>query len=138
MIMDSLRYWIEEMHVDGFRFDMAPVLVRDDKDIDMLSSFMQIIYQDPLISQVKLMAEPWDIGNEGNQVGNFPSGWAEWNGKFRDCVRDHWLGEKVVRCDEFAQRFTGSPDLYKNDYRRPTASINIITVHDGFTLTDLW
>ncbi len=136
MIMDSLRYWIEEMHVDGFRFDMAPVLVRDDQDIDMLSAFMKIIYQDPVISQVKLIAEPWDIGNEGNQVGNFPSGWAEWNGKFRDCVRDHWRGKGCI-LSEFANRFTGSPDLYKNDYRRPTASINIITVHDGFTLTDV-
>ena len=136
LIMDSLRYWILEMHVDGFRFDMAPVLARELKDVNMLSSFMDIIYQDPIISQAKLIAEPWDLGNDGNQVGNFPPGWVEWNGKFRDCVRDQWLRQGCP-LGEFAKRFTGSPDIYRNDYRRPTASINLITAHDGFTLNDL-
>lgn len=136
MVMDSLRYWILEMHVDGFRFDLAPVLARELHEVDRLSSFFDIIHQDPVISQVKLIAEPWDIGEGGYQVGKFPPGWAEWNGKYRDCMRDFWRGANSM-LSEFAERFTGSSDLYKKDYRRPTASINFITAHDGFTLHDL-
>jgi glycogen operon protein len=136
LIMDSLRYWILEMHVDGFRFDLAPTLARELHDVDRLSAFFDIIHQDPVISQVKLIAEPWDVGEGGYQVGNFPPGWAEWNGKYRDCIRDYWRGAESM-LGEFAERFTGSPDLYKDDYRRPTASINFITAHDGFTLNDL-
>ncbi|HYH15470.1 MAG TPA: glycogen debranching protein GlgX, partial [Flavisolibacter sp.] len=136
LIMDSLRYWILEMHVDGFRFDLAPTLARELHDVDRLSAFFDIIHQDPIISQVKLIAEPWDVGEGGYQVGNFPPGWAEWNGKYRDCIRDYWRGAESM-LGEFAERFTGSPDLYKDDYRRPTASINFITAHDGFTLNDL-
>jgi glycogen operon protein len=136
LIMDSLRYWILEMHVDGFRFDLAATLARELHEVDRLSAFFDIIHQDPVISQVKLIAEPWDIGEGGYQVGKFPPGWAEWNGKYRDCIRDYWRGADSV-IGEFALRFTGSPDLYKEDYRRPTASINFITAHDGFTLNDL-
>jgi isoamylase len=136
MIMDSLRYWILEMHVDGFRFDLASTLARELHEVDRLGSFFDIIHQDPIISQVKLIAEPWDIGEGGYQVGNFPPGWAEWNGKYRDCMRDYWRGADSV-LSEFALRFTGSPDLYKEGYRKPTASINFITAHDGFTLHDL-
>lgn len=136
MIMDSLRYWIIEMHVDGFRFDLASTLARELHEVDRLGSFFDIIHQDPVISQVKLIAEPWDIGEGGYQVGKFPPGWAEWNGKYRDCLRDYWRGADSV-LGEFAERFTGSSDLYKDDYRRPTASINFITAHDGFTLNDL-
>ena len=136
LIMDSLRYWILEMHVDGFRFDLASTLARELHEVDRLSSFFDIIHQDPVISQVKLIAEPWDIGEGGYQVGNFPPGWAEWNGKYRDCIRDYWRGAESM-LGEFAARFTGSPDLYKEDYRRPTASINFVTAHDGFTLHDL-
>ena len=136
MIMDSLRYWILEMHVDGFRFDLASTLARTLHETDNLSSFFNIIHQDPVISQVKLIAEPWDIGDEGYRVGKFPAGWAEWNGMYRDCIRDYWRGADK-QLAEFALRFTGSPDLYKGDYRRPTASINFITAHDGFTLHDL-
>jgi isoamylase len=135
-IMDSLRYWITEMHVDGFRFDLAATLARELHEVNRLSGFFDIIYQDPIISQVKLIAEPWDIGEDGYQVGNFPPGWGEWNGKFRDCVRDYWIGSNSM-LGEFGQRFTGSPDLYQEDYRKPTASINFITAHDGFTLNDL-
>lgn len=135
-IMDSLRYWITEMHVDGFRFDLAATLARELHEVNMLGGFFDIIYQDPVISQVKLIAEPWDVGEDGYQVGNFPSGWAEWNGKFRDCIRDYWIGADSM-LGEFGQRFTGSPDLYQEDYRKPTASINFITAHDGFTLNDL-
>jgi isoamylase len=135
-IMDSLRYWITEMHVDGFRFDLAATLARELHEVNRLSGFFDIIYQDPTISQVKLIAEPWDVGEDGYQVGNFPPGWAEWNGKFRDCIRDYWIGADSM-LGEFGQRFTGSPDLYQEDYRKPTASINFITAHDGFTLTDL-
>lgn len=135
-IMDSLRYWITEMHVDGFRFDLAATLAREFHDVDRLSGFFDIMYQDPIISQVKLIAEPWDIGEGGYQVGNFPPGWAEWNGKFRDCIRDYWIGADSM-LGEFGLRFTGSPDLYQDDNRRPTASINFITAHDGFTLNDL-
>jgi isoamylase len=136
LIMDSLRYWILEMHVDGFRFDLASTLARELHEVDRLSSFFDIIHQDPVISQVKLIAEPWDIGEGGYQVGNFPPGWAEWNGKYRDCMRDFWRGADSM-LSEFAERFTGSSDLYQNDNRRPTASINFITAHDGFTLHDL-
>lgn len=136
LIMDSLRYWILEMHVDGFRFDLAATLARELHEVDRLGSFFDIIHQDPVISQVKLIAEPWDIGDGGYQVGKFPPGWAEWNGLYRDCMRDFWRGEDSM-LGEFAQRFTGSSDLYQNDYRRPTASINFITAHDGFTLHDL-
>lgn len=136
LIMDSLRYWITEMHVDGFRFDLAATLARELHEVDRLSAFFDIIQQDPVISQVKLIAEPWDLGEGGYQVGNFPLGWAEWNGKYRDCVRDYWRGAESM-LSEFAERFTGSSDLYQDDYRKPTASINFVTAHDGFTLHDL-
>jgi len=136
LIMDSLRYWITEMHIDGFRFDLASALARELHGVDKLSSFFDIIHQDPIISQVKHIAEPWDVGEGGYQVGNFPAGWTEWNGKYRDCMRDYWRGENSMLA-EFAERFTGSSDLYQDDYRRPTASINFITAHDGFTLNDL-
>jgi isoamylase len=136
IIMDSLRYWILDMHIDGFRFDLAATLARELHEVDRLSSFFDIIHQDPVISQVKLIAEPWDIGEGGYQVGNFPPGWAEWNGKYRDCIRDYWRGADSM-LGEFAQRFTGSPDLYQSDWRRPTASVNFVTAHDGFTLNDL-
>lgn len=136
LIMDSLRYWILEMHVDGFRFDLAATLARELHEVDQLSAFFDIIHQDPVISQVKLIAEPWDVGEGGYQVGKFPPGWCEWNGLYRDCIRDYWRGSPS-RLGDFAYRFTGSPDLYENGYRRPTASINFITAHDGFTLHDL-
>ncbi|KQS30948.1 glycogen debranching protein GlgX [Dyadobacter sp. Leaf189] len=136
LIMDSLRYWITEMHVDGFRFDLASTLARTLHETDNLGSFFNIIHQDPVISRVKLIAEPWDIGDSGYMVGKFPPGWAEWNDMFRDEVRDFWRGEEVS-LSTFANRFTGSPDLYRGDYRRPTASINFVTAHDGFTLHDL-
>lgn len=136
MIMDSLRYWIQEMHVDGFRFDLASALARELHDVDKLSSFFDVIHQDPIISQVKLIAEPWDIGEGGYQVGEFPPGWAEWNGKYRDCMRDFWIGADSM-IGEFANRLTGSSDLYQGDNRRPSASVNFITAHDGFTLQDL-
>ena len=135
LMMDSLRYWILEMHVDGFRFDLAATLARELHEVNRLSAFFDIIHQDPVISQVKLIAEPWDIGEDGYQVGKFPPGWAEWNGKFRDDIRDYWNGSENMLAD-FAGRITGSSDLYE-DYRRPTASINFITAHDGFTLHDL-
>jgi isoamylase len=134
--MDSLRYWILEMHIDGFRFDLASTLARELHEVDRLSSFFDIIHQDPVISQAKLIAEPWDIGEGGYMVGNFPPGWAEWNGKYRDCMRDYWRGADSM-LSEFADRLTGSSDLYKNDYRHPTASVNFVTAHDGFTLNDL-
>jgi isoamylase len=136
LMMDSLRYWILDMHVDGFRFDLASTLARELHEVDKLSAFFDIIYQDPIISQVKLIAEPWDVGEGGYQVGQFPPGWAEWNGKYRDCIRDYWRGADSM-LGEFAQRFTGSPDLYQGNDRSPTASINFITAHDGFTLNDL-
>ena len=136
LLMDSLRYWIIEMHVDGFRFDLAATLARELHEVNRLSAFFDIIHQDPVISQVKLIAEPWDIGEGGYQVGKFPPGWAEWNGKYRDCMRDYWRGADSM-LGEFALRFTGSPDLYESDYRKPTASVNFITAHDGFTLHDL-
>ena len=136
LIMDSLRYWVQEMHVDGFRFDLASTLARELHDVDKLSVFFNLIQQDPVISQVKLIAEPWDVGEGGYQVGNFPPLWTEWNGKYRDCIRDFWRGENRT-LSEFASRFTGSSDLYENTSRLPFASINFITAHDGFTLLDL-
>jgi glycogen operon protein len=136
LIMDSLRYWVLEMHVDGFRFDLASTLARELHEVDRLSSFFDIIQQDPVISQVKLIAEPWDVGEGGYQVGNFPPQWAEWNGKYRDCVRDFWRGTDQTLA-EFCYRFAGSSDLYETTGRRPYASINFITAHDGFCLEDL-
>jgi isoamylase len=136
LIMDSLRYWATEMHVDGFRFDLASALARDLYDVDKLSTFFELVQQDPIVSQVKLIAEPWDVGPGGYQVGNFPPQWTEWNGKYRDTVRDFWRGEPST-LGEFASRFTGSADLYEHSGRRPVASINFITAHDGFTLADL-
>ncbi|CAB0974651.1 glycogen debranching enzyme GlgX [Corynebacterium diphtheriae] len=136
MIMDSLRYWVSEMHVDGFRFDLASTLARELHDVDKLATFFDLVQQDPIVSQVKLIAEPWDVGEGGYQVGNFPPLWTEWNGKYRDTVRDFWRGEPST-LGEFASRLTGSSDLYANNGRRPTASINFITAHDGFTLNDL-
>ena len=136
LIMDSLRYWVLEMHVDGFRFDLAATLARELHDVDRLSAFFDIIQQDPVVSQVKLIAEPWDVGEGGYQVGNFPPLWSEWNGKYRDTVRDFWRGTNQTLA-EFAYRFTGSSDLYQGTARRPSASINFITAHDGFTLRDL-
>jgi glycogen operon protein len=136
LIMDSLRYWVTEMHVDGFRFDLASTLAREFYDVDRLSTFFDLVQQDPVISRVKLIAEPWDVGPGGYQVGNFPPLWTEWNGKFRDTVRDFWRGEPGT-LGEFGSRLTGSSDLYQADGRRPHASINFVTAHDGFTLTDL-
>src|SRR5699024_370994 len=136
LIMDSLRYWITEMHVDGFRFDLAATLARQFHEVDKLSSFFDIIQQDPVISQTKLIAEPWDLGTGGYQVGGFPPLWTEWNGKYRDTVRDFWRGEPST-LGEFASRLTGSSDLYEQTGRTPVASINFVTAHDGFTLADL-
>jgi glycogen operon protein len=136
LVMDSLRYWVNDMHVDGFRFDLASTLARDDKGVNKLHAFFEIIHQDPVLSQVKLIAEPWDVGEGGYQVGNFPVLWAEWNGKYRDEVRRFWKGDEG-RIGEIAYRLTGSPDLYQHSGRRPYASINFITAHDGFTLNDL-
>lgn len=136
LIMDSLRYWVLEMHVDGFRFDLASALARELYEVDKLGSFFDIIHQDPVISQVKLIAEPWDLGEGGYQVGNFPVLWTEWNGKYRDCVRRYWRCDPGVR-PEFATRVSGSSDLYATSGRRPYASINFVTCHDGFTLEDL-
>jgi len=133
--MDSLRYWVLEMHVDGFRFDLASALARELWDVNRLSAFFDTIHQDPVLSQVKLIAEPWDLGAGGYQVGNFPVLWTEWNGKYRDAMRDFWIGHGTVA--EFARRFSGSSDLYEEDGRHPSASINFITAHDGFTLADL-
>ena len=136
LIMDSLRYWVSEMHVDGFRFDLASTLAREFSDVDRLATFFDLVQQDPIVSQVKLIAEPWDVGENGYQVGNFPNLWSEWNGKYRDTMRDFWRGEPST-LGEFASRLTGSSDLYQHNGRRPTASINFITAHDGFTLNDL-
>ena len=136
LIMDSLRYWVTEMHVDGFRFDLAATLAREFYDVDRLSTFFELVQQDPVVSQVKLIAEPWDIGPGGYQVGNFPPQWTEWNGKYRDTVRDFWRGEPAT-LGEFASRLTGSADLYETSGRRPVASINFVIAHDGFTLADL-
>jgi len=136
IIMDSLRYWVTEMHVDGFRFDLAASLAREFHEVDRLGAFFDIIHQDPVISQVKLIAEPWDLGEGGYQVGNFPVGWTEWNGKYRDAIRRFWKGDSGVM-SELATRLCGSSDLYESSGRRPSASINFVTAHDGFTLHDL-
>ena len=136
LIMDSLRYWVIEMHVDGFRFDLAASLARQFHEVDRLSAFFDLVQQDPVVSQVKLIAEPWDVGPGGYQVGNFPPRWTEWNGKYRDTVRDYWRGEPGS-IGEFAARLSGSSDLYESDGRAPYASINFVTAHDGFTLSDL-
>jgi|HubBroStandDraft_2_1064218.scaffolds.fasta_scaffold40834_1 isoamylase len=136
LIMDSLRYWVLEMHVDGFRFDLAATLARELHEVDRLGAFLDIIHQDPVLSQVKLIAEPWDVGEGGYQVGNFPVGWAEWNDRYRDTVRAYWKGDGGVAGD-LAYRITGSSDLYAHSGRRPYASINFVTAHDGFTLQDL-
>ena len=136
LIMDSLRYWVTEMHVDGFRFDLAAALARSLHEVDRLSSFFTVIHQDPILSQVKLIAEPWDVGEGGYQVGNFPNRWAEWNGRYRDAIRRFWKGEGGQTA-ELGYRLTGSSDLYENEGRRPYSSINLVTAHDGFTLRDL-
>ena len=136
LLMDSLRYWVTDMHVDGFRFDLAATLARGLHDVDRLSAFFDLIQQDPVVCQAKLIAEPWDVGEGGYQVGNFPPLWCEWNGKYRDCVRDYWRSQDQT-LGEFAYRFTGSSDLYEGTGRRPYASINFVTAHDGFTLRDL-
>ncbi|MEN0128787.1 MAG: glycogen debranching protein GlgX [Brevundimonas sp.] len=136
LIMDSLRYWVTEMHVDGFRFDLAATLARQFHEVDRLSAFFDLVHQDPIVSQVKLIAEPWDIGDGGYQVGGFPPLWSEWNGKYRDTVRDFWRGEPST-LGEFASRLSGSSDLYEHTGRRPIASVNFVTAHDGFTLADL-
>ncbi|MEZ6060381.1 MAG: glycogen debranching protein GlgX [Planctomycetaceae bacterium] len=136
LIMDSLRYWVQEMHVDGFRFDLCSALARELHDVDKLSAFFDIILQDPVISQVKLIAEPWDLGSGGYQVGNFPHLWSEWNGKYRDTIRRFWAGDGGA-VNEFATRLTGSSDLFEHNGRRPYASINFVTAHDGFCLRDL-
>jgi glycogen operon protein len=136
LVMDSLRYWTEVMHVDGFRFDLAPALARELHDVGKLGAFFDIVMQDPALSRAKLIAEPWDLGEGGYQVGNFPGGWGEWNGKYRDCIRRFWKGSGGTT-SEFATRITGSSDLYEWSGRRPHASINFVTAHDGFTLADL-
>jgi isoamylase len=136
LVMDSLRYWVQEMHVDGFRFDLAWALARELHEVNRLSSFFDAIHQDPVVSSVKLIAEPWDIGEGGYQVGNFPILWTEWNGRYRDSVRRYWRGDDSY-ASEMGYRLTGSSDLYEEDGRRPHASINFVTAHDGFTLTDL-
>jgi glycogen operon protein len=135
LIMDSLRYWVIDCHIDGFRFDLASALAREFFDVDRLSAFFDVIHQDPVLSQVKLIAEPWDVGPGGYQVGNFPILWSEWNGIYRDTMRDFWRGH--ANCGEFASRLSASADLYQSDGREPFASINFITAHDGFTLCDL-
>ncbi|MBC7291945.1 MAG: glycogen debranching protein GlgX [Actinotalea sp.] len=136
LLMDSLRYWVNEMHVDGFRFDLASTLARQFHEVDRLSAFFDLVQQDPVVSQVKLIAEPWDVGEGGYQVGGFPPLWSEWNGKYRDTVRDYWRGEPATLA-EFASRLSGSSDLYEHTGRKPIASINFVTAHDGFTLRDL-
>ena len=136
LVMDSLRYWVTEMHVDGFRFDLAATLARELYDVNRLSAFFDIIHQDPVLNRIKLIAEPWDIGEGGYQVGNFPVLWCEWNGKYRDVARDYWRSQEAT-LGEFAARLTGSADLYQDDGRKPYASINFVTAHDGFTLRDL-
>jgi len=136
LIMDSLRYWVLEMHVDGFRFDLASTLARELFAVNKLGAFFDIIHQDPVLSQIKLIAEPWDVGEGGYQVGNFPVLWTEWNGRYRDAVRRFWKGDGAT-ASEFATRLSGSSDLYEQSGRRPYASINFVTCHDGFTLKDL-
>jgi len=132
MIMDSLRYWVLEMHVDGFRFARAAALARQFYDVDRLSAFFDLVQQDPVVSQVKLIAELWDVGEGGYQVGNFPPLWSEWNGRYRDTIRDFWRGQPAT-LKEVAHRLTGSSDLYQQDSRRPVASVNFVTCHDGLT-----
>ena len=134
LVMDSLRYWITEMHVDGFRFDLASVLARELDTMNQLSAFFDLVQQDPVVSQVKLIAEPWDVGEGGYQIGNFPPLWTEWNGKYRDGIRDFWRGQHAT-LREFAIRLTGSSDLYQHYSRRPLASVNFVTCHDGFKWT---
>jgi isoamylase len=134
--MDALRYWTQEMHVDGFRFDLATALGRGTNDFDPIGAFLQAVGQDPVLAGVKLIAEPWDVGAGGDGAGDFPAGWSEWNGRYRDAVRDFWRGQDAM-LPEFATRVADSADLYGHGGRRPTASINIVTVHDGFTLADL-
>jgi len=136
LLMDSLRYWVVEMHVDGFRFDLASALACELYEVNRLSAFFDVVHQDPVLSQVKLIAEPWDLGEGGYQVGNFPVLWTEWNGRYRDAVRAYWKGEGGL-IGELAYRLTGSSDLYERSGRRPYASINFVTCHDGFTLADL-
>ncbi|RYZ58335.1 MAG: glycogen debranching enzyme GlgX, partial [Proteobacteria bacterium] len=136
LLMDSLRYWVTEMHVDGFRFDLASALARELHEVDQLGAFFDTIYQDPTLATVKLIAEPWDLGDGGYQVGNFPVGWTEWNGKYRDSVRKYWKGDSGMR-NEIATRLGGSADLYEHTGRLPSSSINFVTAHDGFTLHDL-
>jgi isoamylase len=136
LLMDSLRYWVTEMHVDGFRFDLASALARELRDVNQLGPFFDLIYQDPVLAPIKLIAEPWDLGEGGYQVGNFPQGWTEWNGKYRDAVRRFWKGDEGL-CSEIATRLNGSADLYERSQRLPSASINFVTAHDGFTLHDL-
>ena len=135
-MMDSLRYWVLEMHVDGFRFDLAASLASQFHEVDKLSAFFDLIHQDPVISQIKLIAEPWDVGSGGYQVGNFPVLWSEWNGRYRDNVRDYWR-QQSTSIGDLAHRLTGSSDLYEATGRRPWASVNFVTAHDGFTLADL-
>ena len=136
LVMDSLRYWVTEMHIDGFRFDLASALARELRDVNQLGPFFDLIYQDPILAPIKLIAEPWDLGEGGYQVGKFPQGWTEWNGKYRDAVRRFWKGDEGL-CSEIATRLNGSADLYERSQRLPTASINFVTAHDGFTLHDL-
>jgi glycogen operon protein len=136
LIMDSLRYWVQEMHVDGFRFDLTTTLIRGTREVDAFATFLTTMQQDPVLREVKLIAEPWDLGADGYQLGRFPSPWREWNGRFRDSVRDYWRGTDGL-LGELAQRLTGSSDLYEGSGRRPLASLNFITAHDGFTLRDL-
>ncbi|MGH2617987.1 MAG: glycogen debranching protein, partial [Thermomicrobiales bacterium] len=136
LVMDSLRYWVQEMHVDGFRFDLAPALAREVFDVDREGSFFDAVHQDPVLAGVKLIAEPWDAGENGYHVGRFPTGWSEWNGKYRDAVRHFWRGDDGWIAD-MGYRLTGSSDLYKADGRQPYASVNFVTAHDGFTLNDL-
>ena len=136
LIMDSLRYWVLDMHVDGFRFDLAATLARELHEVDKLGAFLDIIHQDPVLSQVKLIAEPWDLGEGGYQVGKFPVGWAEWNDRYRDALRSYWKGDGG-QIGELAYRITGSSDLYARSGRRPYASVNFVTAHDGFTLNEL-
>src|SRR3954451_25437403 len=135
-IMDSLRYWVTEMPVDVFRFDLAASLARQFHEVDRLSALFDLVHQDPIVSQVKLIAEPWDLGEGGYQGGGFPALWTEWNGRYRDTVRDFWRGEAAA-LPEFASRLTGSADLYESSGRRPIASVNFVTAHDGFTLREL-
>jgi glycogen operon protein len=136
LIMDSLRYWVTDMHVDGFRFDLAPVLARELHDVDKLSAFFDIIHQDPTLANVKLIAEPWDVGPGGYQVGNFPIRWAEWNGRYRDAIRHYWRGDRS-QVPDLASRLAGSSDIYEPSGRGSYASVNFITAHDGYTLHDL-